>query len=45
MVGPIVTSAIVVATGSIMATLPMFYNLDMEDVKYITDTIASFDGF
>ena len=25
--------------------LPMFYNLDMEDVKYITDTIASFDGF
>ena len=25
--------------------LPLFYNLDMEDVKYITDTIASFDGF
>ena len=25
--------------------LPMFYNLDMEDVKYITDTIASFDEF
>ena len=25
--------------------LPMFYNLDMEDVKYITDTIASFEGF
>ena len=25
--------------------LPLFYNLDMEDVRYITDTIASFDGF
>ena len=25
--------------------LPLFYNLDMEDVKYITDTIAHFDAF
>ena len=25
--------------------LPMFYNLDLEVVLYISDTIASFDGF
>lgn len=25
--------------------LPMFYNLDMEDVKRITDTIIGYDGF
>ncbi len=25
--------------------LPMFYNLDMEDVKKVVDAIASFDGF
>ena len=25
--------------------LPMFYNLDMEDVKRVTDAVAEFDGF
>ena len=25
--------------------LPMFYNLDMEDVKYVTDTVLAFKGF
>ena len=25
--------------------LPMFYNLDMESVKYVTDTILAFKGF
>ena len=25
--------------------LPMFYNLDMEDVKKVVDAIVSFDGF
>ena len=28
-----------------LVRLPMFYNLDMEDVKYVTDTIDQFDGF
>ena len=28
-----------------LVRLPMFYNLDMEDVKYVTDTIDRFDGF
>lgn len=25
--------------------LPMFYNLDMESVKYVTDTVLAFNGF
>lgn len=25
--------------------LPMFYNLDMEDVKYITDVLIGYDGY
>ena len=25
--------------------LPMFYNLDMESVKYVTDTVLAFKGF
>lgn len=28
-----------------LVRLPMFYNLDMEDVKYVTDTILNFKGF
>ncbi len=28
-----------------LVRLPMFYNLDMEDVRYITETILNFKGF
>lgn len=28
-----------------LVRLPMFYNLKMEDVRYITDTILEFEGF
>jgi dTDP-4-amino-4,6-dideoxygalactose transaminase len=28
-----------------LVRLPLFYNLDMEQVRYITDTILKFDRF